>query len=156
ISQALQQQDKLEPLLRDVPERTAKLMEDLTRLGQDLARLLRETKHLRELALSLRQAQKGIDTASARWPDVRDSLKKTSELLKLSSAQLDQALSNRKEYESALRQSTELADTFAEAAPLFTEEIHTQLAEQEEGLADLSKSLDHVGNTLPAYRKGAI
>jgi chromosome segregation ATPase len=156
LGDALKQQDKLEPLLRDIPARTAKLAEELPRLGQELAKLLRQTKHLREVAAALRQTQQGIDLAVSRWPEVRTGLRRSADLLRVSSTQLDHALANRDDYEAALKETTELAETFGRAAPLFTEEIHTQLAEQERGLRDLATSLDQVGNTLPAYRKSTI
>jgi DNA repair exonuclease SbcCD ATPase subunit len=155
LGQALKQQDKLEPLLRDVPTRTAKLAEDLPKLGQEFAKLLRETKRLSEVAASLRQAQKGIDATVARWPDLRRGLTRTSELLSASGEQLDRVLKNRSEYETGLTQSTELAETFARTAPFFATQFTTQLAEQERSLADLEKSLDDVGSTLPAYKSSA-
>jgi chromosome segregation ATPase len=155
LGQALKQQDRLEPLLRDVPMRTAKLAEDLPKLGQAFAKLLRETKRLSEVAASLRQAQKGIDATVTRWPEVRRGMKRSSELLTASGDQLDHVLKNRSEYESALSQSTELAETFARTAPLFTTQVTTQLAEQERSLADLEKSLDDVSDTLPAYKASA-
>ena len=155
LGQALKQQDKLEPLLRDVPARTAKLAEDLPKLGQEFAKLLRETKRLSDVAASLRQAQKGIDATVSRWPDLRQGMKRTSDLLSASGDQLDRVLKNRTEYETGLAQSTELAETFARTAPLFTAQITTQLAEQERSLADLEKSLDDVGDTLPAYKVSA-
>jgi len=156
LGQALKQQDQIEALLRDMPQRTAKIAEDLPKLGRLFARLLRDAGRLRDVSASLRQAQKGIDTAVARWPDLRKSLRQTATLLKASSAQLDKALQNRKEYEATLKQSTELADTFALMAPLFTEQVTTQLGEQERSLADLEKSLDDVGDTLPAFHRSAV
>jgi chromosome segregation ATPase len=156
LGQTLKQQDKLEPLLRDMPTRTAKVAEGLPKLSQQFAKLLRGTEKLRELSAALRQAQKGIDTAIAHWPELRQSLKQSAALLRASSAQLDRALQNREDYEAALKQSTELAETFARMAPLFTEQITTQLGEQEKSLADLEKSLDEVGDTMPAYRRSAV
>src|SRR5207244_752909 len=63
LATALKQQDKVEPLLKDIPAHTARLAEELPTLGGDLSRLLRDTGRLKEVAVSLRQAQKGIADA---------------------------------------------------------------------------------------------
>ncbi|HEV3142794.1 MAG TPA: hypothetical protein VGZ47_02805 [Gemmataceae bacterium] len=156
LGQAVKQRDKLEPLLQDIPLRTARLAEDLPKLGKELAKLLRETKQLKEVAAALRQAQKGVDSTVARWPDLRTNLKRTSELLKLSSQQLDRALQHREEYESALEESTELAENFAIMAPMLVQQIDTQMEEQQRSLTDLEKSLDDVGDSIPNYKRSAM
>jgi ABC-type transporter Mla subunit MlaD len=156
LGQALKQQDQMESLLRDMPARTAKVAQDLPKLGRLFARLLRDTDRLRELSASLRQAQKGIDNAVAHWPDLRKSLRQSANLLKASSAQLEKALQNRNEYELTVKESTELADTFAHMAPLFVEQVTTQLSEQEHSLSDLERSLDEVGDTIPPLRRSAV
>jgi len=156
LGQALKQRDKLEPLLKDIPLRTAQLAEDLPKLGKELAKLLRETKHLKEVSTALRQAQKGIDTTVARWPDLRTNLKRTSELLKLSSQQLNYALQHREEYEAALEESTELAENFATMTPLLIQQIDAQMEEQQRTLTDLETSLDDVGDSIPSYKHSAM
>ncbi|MFL5339793.1 MAG: hypothetical protein ACJ8F7_06455 [Gemmataceae bacterium] len=156
LGQALQQQDKLEELLRDMPSRTARIAEDLPKLSRLFAKMLRDTGKLRDVAKALRQAQKGIDSAVANWPDLRRSLRQTAILLKASSDQLDRALQSRDEYEATMRQTTDLADTFARMAPLFTEQVSSRLGEQEKSLNDLERSLDEVGDTIPAFRRSAV
>jgi ABC-type transporter Mla subunit MlaD len=156
LGQTLKQQDKLEPLLRDIPSRSAKIAEELPRLLKDLSRIMRETKQMREVAAALRQAQRGIDSAVARWPELRNSLKRTAELLRTSSEQLDRAVKHRSDYEKSLKQNTELADKFADSLPLFTQQLTTHLEEQERSLAELETSLDEVGDTIPAYRRNAV
>jgi hypothetical protein len=156
LGQALKQRDKLEPLLQDIPKRTVRLAEDLPKLGKELAKLLRETKQLKEVSAALRQAQKGIDSTVSRWPDLRKNLMRTSELLRLSSQQLDRVLQHREEYESALDESTELAEDFAASAPLLIQQIDTQMAEQQRSLTDLEKSLDDVGDSIPSYKRSAM
>lgn len=155
LGQTLKQQDKLEPLLRDIPIRTAKIAEDLPRLLKGLSKIMRETKQMQEVSAALRQAQRGIDTAVAHWPELRTSLKRTSDLLRTSSQQLDHVVKHRADYEHALKQNTELAQTFAQSLPLFTRQFTTQLEEQEHSLANLESSLDEVGTTIPAYKKNA-
>ena len=149
-------QDKLEQLLRDIPERTAKLADDLPRLAREIAKLLRETKQLREVATGLRLAQKGFDATVAQWPDLRKGMKQTSSLLKTSAKQLDVVIQNRTEYETSLNQSTELADTFSKMVPLLAEQVSSQLGEQEQSLGDLEKSLDDVGDTFPEVKQSAV
>jgi hypothetical protein len=128
----------------------------LPKLGKELAKLLRETKQLKEVSAALRQAQKGIDSTVSRWPDLRTNLKRTSELLRLSSQQLDRVLQHREEYESALDESTELAEDFAASAPLLIQQIDTQMAEQQRSLTDLEKSLDDAGDSIPTYKRSAM
>lgn len=156
LGQTLKQQDKLEPLLRDIPTRTAKIADDLPRLLKEFSKVLRETRQLREVANALRQAQRGIDTAAERWPDLRVSLKRTADLLRTSSQQLDHVVKHRTEYEQALQQNTELAEDIAHTVPLFTRQLTTQLEEQERSLGDLETSLDEVGDTIPPFKKNAM
>ena len=59
------QQDKIERLLKDVPEHSARLVEELPKLTADLARILRETERLREVAALLRRRRRG---SIPRWP----------------------------------------------------------------------------------------
>jgi methyl-accepting chemotaxis protein len=156
LGQTLKQQDKLEQLLRDIPERTAKLADDLPRLAREIAKLLRETKQLREVAAGLRLAQKGVDATVAQWPEMRKGMKQTSSLLKTSAKQLDTVIKNRAEYETSLNQSTELAETFSRMVPLLAEQVSSQLGEQEQSLGDLEKSLDEVGESFPDIRRDAV
>jgi chromosome segregation ATPase len=156
MAAALKQRDQVEPLLRQVPEQAARLAEQLPRLGEDLAQMLRDTGKLKEVATSLRQAQQGIDAAVQRWPQLRAGLSRSSDLLKATQKQLDQALENRQEYESALRQTIFLAKTFAIVLPEFTDQIDRQLAQHEQSLGDLSQSIHEVGESMPVYGRTAI
>src|SRR5262245_16287827 len=156
LGQTLKQQDKLELLLRDIPERTAKLADDLPRLAREVAKLLRETKQLHAVAEALRVAQKGIDATVAQWPEWRKGMKQTSALLKTSAKQLDKVIENRAEYEASLNQSTELAETFARMVPLMAEQVSSQLDEQEGSLSDLEKNLDEMGDSFPEMKRSAM
>jgi uncharacterized phage infection (PIP) family protein YhgE len=147
---ALKQQDQVEPLLRDVPEHSARLAEELPKLGADLAQVLRDTARLKEVAAALRQAQKGIDSAVARWPELRTSLGRSATLLRILQQQLDQVIQHRGQYERALRQTAELSDMFVQMLPWYTEHMERQLAQQEDGLTELGQTLDEFGDTLPA------
>jgi hypothetical protein len=156
MAAALKQRDQVEPLLKQVPEQAAVLAEQLPRLGADLANVLRETKQLKEVAASLRQAEAGVNNAMDRWPQLRAMLTRSARLLKATQTQLDQALGNRQEYESAMRQTILLAKTFAVLLPEFTSQIDRQLAEHEHALRDLSASINEVGAAVPVYEQTAI
>jgi tetrahydromethanopterin S-methyltransferase subunit B len=151
LALALKQQDKVEPLLKDVPEHAARLVEELPKLGGDLARILRDTRRLKEVAAALRQANKGIDNAVARWPELRITLTRFATTLQVTHGQLDQALQHREEYETAMKQSILLGDSFAELLPLVTDQIDNRLEEEEQALDELGQSLDEVKGALPAY-----
>ena len=153
LALALTQQDKVEVLLRSVPETTARLADELPRLTAELSRVLRETQKLKDVAKSLRMAQKGVEVAVAKWPDLRTSLARSASLLKMMRQQLDAALDRRQEYEAALKQSIVLADTFATLLPSYVESLDLKLQQQEQGLDDLGKSLDEVGSTIPVYAR---
>lgn len=148
---ALKQQDKLEAVLRTVPEHSARLADELPRLVGDLSRILRETERLREVAATLRQAQKGIDAAVARWPELKTNLGKAATLLRATQKQLREALARRDQYEAALNQSIVLADSFATLLPVYLESLDRQLKEQEEGLDELGRGLDDVTSAMPEY-----
>jgi hypothetical protein len=155
LATALAQQDKLEPVLKDAPAQAARLAEELPQLGGDLARILRDTSRLKEVAAGLRQAQKGIDTAVARWPEVRTTLGRMATLLGATRDQLDQALKHRGDYEAALQQTVLVGETFTAMLPLFTEQIDGRLDEEEQALGELGQSLEEVRAALPAYEQAA-
>lgn len=148
---ALKQQDQIEPLLKNVPEHAARLAEELPKLGEDLARILRDTQRLKEVAVALREAQKGIETTVARWPELHTTLSGSAKALKTLQRQLRMVVDQRAEYEAALQQSVVLADAFATMLPLFTLQLEGQLREQEQALDELGQGLDEVTAALPAY-----
>src|SRR5262249_5412258 len=148
-------QDKLEPLLKEIPSHANRLAEELPKLGSDLARVLRDTRRLSEVAGAIRQAQKGIDTAVARWPELRTALAKLAVVLKAARNQLDQAMDHRESYESAMRQTVQLADSFASMLPLITDQFDCRLDDEEQTLTELGESLDEVSTALPTYARTA-
>jgi DNA repair ATPase RecN len=153
LATALKQQDKVEALLRDVPEHSARLADELPKLTGDLTRVLRETERLKDVATMLRGAQKGVETAVARWPALKTDLGKAATLLRSTQGQLRQALERRQEYESALRQSIVLAESFATLLPVYLESLDRQLQEQEQGLDELGRGLDDVSAVMPEYAR---
>jgi hypothetical protein len=153
LALALKQQDKLDGLLKSVPEHSARLADELPKLTADLSRILRETERLKEVAVALRQAQKGVDAAVARWPALKTNLSKTATLLRSTQGQLRQALARREEYEAALKQSIVLADSFATLLPVYLESLDRQLEQQEEGLDGLDRGLADVSSAMPEYAR---
>jgi hypothetical protein len=150
---AMKQQDKIEFLLKDIPERTAKMAEELPKLTADLTHILRETEKLKEVGTMLRQAQKAVNMAVSKWPEMKTNLSKASTLLRATQTQIEEAVARRKEYEAALSQSIVLADSFGTLLPIYLESLDRQLEQQELGLNDLGHGLDEVTTSIPAYAK---
>ncbi len=153
LALALKQQDKIEVLLKNVPEHSARLADELPKLTGDLTRILRETERLKEVAATLRQAEKGVAAAVAKWPGLKTNLSKAAVLLRSTQVQIRQALERRQDYEAALKQSIVLADSFATLLPIYLESLDRQLEQQEEGLGDLSHGLDEVTVAMPEYAR---
>src|SRR5262249_49800430 len=103
LGKALEEQKKLEPLLKNIPAATAHLAEELPALGGDLAKVLRDTEQLKDVAAALREAQKGVDAAVARWPDLRKTLGQSAKLIRSTQEQLDHAVANEAEFDTALK-----------------------------------------------------
>jgi hypothetical protein len=155
LATALAQQAKLEPVLKQVPSTAARLAEELPRIGEELSRVLRDTGNMKEVAASLRQAQKGIDAAVEHWPELRTALRSSAKLLRTTRGQLDKAVSNRKDYRAAMNQSVVLAETFATLLPLLTDQLDNRLDEEEQALNNLEQSLGDVQMVLPVYARTA-
>ena len=119
---------------------SARLAESLPKLGTDLARILRDTEKLKDVAGSLRQAQKGIDSSLARWPELRTTLSRSATLLKATQQQMRHVIEHRDDYERALGDTIALTDEFADRLPRFT--------------THLDKIKDQV--QLKGFRKGKV
>ncbi len=153
LAAALEQQEKVGPLLQDVPQRAAQLAEDLPKASEDLCRILRDTERLKMVAQALRQARAGIDGAASRWPELQTTLAHSAKLLRATRDQLDVAIEHRPEYEASLRQSIALAESFALMLPLLTDQLDARLDEEERALHGLGQSLEEVQTVLPAYHR---
>jgi len=149
LGTALKDQQTVEPLLKDVPEHAARLAEELPRLGADLAKILRDTSRLKEVAAMLREAQKAIDTAVARWPDLRKTLARSAVLLRATQQQLNRALENRDMFEVSLEITVLLVRALTTALPALADQLDANLQEQEQSLASLEHSINEVGGSLP-------
>jgi hypothetical protein len=152
---ALKRRDAVEPILKELPNHAARLADDLPRIGKDLARMLADTRNLKDVAKAMRQAQKGIDSAVLRWPELRTTLSRLAVVLSATREQLNHAMQHRKEYEAAMTESVQIADTFAAMLPLVTDQLDGRLDEEDQTLDELGQSLDEVGSALPAYEQAA-
>jgi uncharacterized phage infection (PIP) family protein YhgE len=155
LATALAQQEKVEPLLKRLPEQSAKMAEALPQLSGNLGKVLRETDRLKELASGLRQAQKGLDTAVKRWPELRTTLSRSATLLKGTQQQLRGVVEHRQEYEKAVGEAITLTEQFADRVPQFTHNLDSQLQQQEESFQQLGESIDDVTASLPVYSRSA-
>jgi hypothetical protein len=155
LGAALKYQEKVEPLLKEMPGHAARLADDLPRFGGDLSRLLRDTGRLREVALGLRQAQSGLNATVENWPETQATLSRLALALGATRDQLDQAVRHRREYEAAMEQTVRLADTFVSLLPIITDQLEGRLDEEERTLTELGQSIEEVDNVLPAYAQTA-
>jgi methyl-accepting chemotaxis protein len=155
LATALQQQDKVEGLLKNVPEYAARLTEQLPQLADSLAKILRDTSRLKEVGKLLRQTQTGIDSAVARWPQLRKNLAQSSTLLRNTRNQLDYVLTHRDEYEASLQHTLLLSRTISAALPLLAEQLEMELDDQERALTSLDDSINDVHDVLPRLARGA-
>ncbi|MFN4259490.1 MAG: hypothetical protein ACK4RK_09325 [Gemmataceae bacterium] len=156
LALALQQQDKLEPLLKGMPRRAALLAEELPKVGADLAAILREARRFQEVAAALRQAQESLQKTVASWPELSRTLRNSATLLRTTQRQLDRVVTNRAQYEAARNQTAVLADTFAAMLPMLTDQLDNRLDEEEQALHELESSLQEVNRALPVYERSTL
>ncbi|MBL8794438.1 MAG: hypothetical protein JNM56_11070 [Planctomycetia bacterium] len=112
---------------------------------------------LAEIAQSLDVLARNIDAPAGdmRAAELRQTLRRSAALLRTGVRQLDEVLKNRNGYEDALRHSVLVAETFAAALPILTEQLDLRLAEEEHALDELEASLKEVRTALPVYRRMA-
>lgn len=112
---------------------------------------------LAEIAQSLDGLAKNIDAPAqdVRAAELRLTLRRSAGLLRTGVRQLDEVLKNRNGYEDTLRQSVLIAETFAAALPILTEQLDHRLAEEEHALDELEVSLKEVRTALPIYQRTA-
>jgi TolA-binding protein len=155
MAAALKQQDKVEALLKSVPEQAARMSEQLPELVAALSKILRDASRLKEVGKLLRQTHKALDTALQRWPELRKNLGRSAVLLRTTQSQLQHVLKHRDEYETSLQHALMLSRTISAALPLLTEQLEMELDDQEQALADLDDSIKDVRESLPSYAHGA-
>jgi chromosome segregation ATPase len=155
LANALTQQDKIEALLKSVPQHAARLSDQLPELTATLSKILRDASRLKEVGKLLRQTQKAIETALERWPELRKNLGRSAVLLRNTQSQLEHVLTHRSEYEASLQHTLTLSRTISAALPLLTEQLEMELDDQEQALANLDDSIKDVREALPSYARGA-
>lgn len=155
LAAALQQQDKVEGLLKNVPEYAARLTDQLPHLAESLTKILRDTARLKEVGKLLRQTHTGINNAVARWPELRKNLGRSSVLLRNTQTQLDYVLTHREEYEASLQHTLLLSRTIASSLPLLSEQLEMEVGDQERSLTNLDESINDVRESLPGFASGA-
>jgi chromosome segregation ATPase len=155
LAVALKQQDKVERLLKSVPQHAARLAEQLPELSSSLTKILRDTSHLKDIGKLLRQTQKAVETAVERWPELRKNLGRSAVLLRTTQKQLQNVLTHRADYEASLQNSLVLSRTFSAALPLLTEQLEMELGDQEQVLSNLGDSIDDANAALPGFARGA-
>ncbi|MGE3806402.1 MAG: hypothetical protein AB7K24_17165 [Gemmataceae bacterium] len=151
LAVALEQQDKIEPLLKQVPERIGKLAEEMPKVTGNLARMLRQTGDLDEVAKALRQADQELAGVTARWPDLQKTLAHSARLLRATSGQLDDAIKNRKQYEAAVHQSIVLAEALGTLLPTLSRQLDSEVRDQALALEELEQSVDEFSGVIPHY-----
>ncbi|HEY7313371.1 MAG TPA: hypothetical protein VH643_28740 [Gemmataceae bacterium] len=155
LATALKQQDKVEALLRNVPENAARLADQLPDLASSLSKILRDTSRLEEIGKLLRQTQTAVEVAVKRWPELRKNLGRSSVLLRNTQSQLKNVLTHRSEYEASLQHTLVLSKSITAALPLLTEQLEMELDDQEQALTNLGDSINDVNATLPGAARGA-
>jgi uncharacterized phage infection (PIP) family protein YhgE len=156
LAQAIKNQDKVEPLLKNVPEHAARLSEELPKLGGDLAKVLRDTEKMKEVAEQLRQAQKGLEKALSGWPQIREAVTGTARVLKATQAQLATAVARQDDFKQAMNDTAKLSEDVAQALTMSTEELEKQMERHEKSFDELGQSAEGVSKSVPAYRDTAI
>src|SRR5262245_2413244 len=144
LALALKQQDKVEALLKSVPEHAARLADQLPDLASSLAKILRDTSRLKEIGKLLRQTRLAVETAVERWPELRKNLGRSAVLLRATQGQLKNVLTHRDDYEASLQNTLVLSRTFSAALPLLTEQLEMELDDQEQALSNLGDSINDV------------
>ena len=148
LAVALARQAEVERLSADLPDRVARLAEELPRLTADLSKALRGAERLRGVAVALRESRRGVDAAVASLPRVRSGLSGAAALLRATRDQLDQAVRHRAEYEAAREQVEGLAEEVVGLLPTLAHGLEARLDEEDRVLAEMEEGLTLV-NAAP-------
>src|SRR5262245_53897039 len=146
LGRAIKDQDKLEAVLKTMPQNTARLAAELPALTADLTRVLREAERLKDVSASLRQTQKGMAAALEKLPKARQGMRDSAVRLRAFQKQLDEAVTSPRSKDT-LRKTIELTDAAAQVVPLLAAQIE-QLDTPHQGLEALSRNLGEVSGSL--------
>lgn len=106
---------------------------------------------VQDLAVTLRRAARTMEATATRWPELRAMLARLADLLRITHAELDTALTRQNDFEEVLRHTVWLAEGLATILPVVTDQLAAQLDHQDQSLADLGQSITDLGNVLPKY-----
>ncbi len=155
LDSALEQQEKIEPLLKDLPNQIATLADALPRFGADLAGILRETGRIKSTATALRQAEDHVNSVVANWPKLQRSLGQGAKLLRASQQQLDLVIKNRSTYEQAIHETVALTMAFGEMIAALKSQLNARLDEEDQILRDMEIACQDTANTIPGTQRTA-
>jgi uncharacterized phage infection (PIP) family protein YhgE len=150
LGRALEKQKEVEALLKDAPERAGRFAEQLPRLAEELAQVLRGASRLKATAKGLRTAQASIQAAVERWPETATALERAADILVTTRRQINMVLSQREPLDIARREAAELAERLAVLAPAYADQVVARLDEHEHSLAELEGHLDRAAAASPA------
>lgn len=156
LKTSLEQREKLEEVLKSVPETSATLAKELPQIGKDLAAMLRETADLKEVATSLRESSRGINSTVSSWPALQKSMQASAKLLRSTQSKLKVALENESSHKQALLESMKTADSLARVMPMVSEQLDEQLQNQSKSLDALQGSMTRVNQNVPSLSATAI
>jgi len=94
LGNAVKNQDKLDPVLKTLPEKTSQLAKALPLLLDDFQKVLKETEKLKEISKGLGQAEGLLASAEKSWPGARDGLMKSAKQLRELKVKIDDGLKN--------------------------------------------------------------
>lgn len=149
---ALERRDKLDPLLRDTPERARKLSEALPKISASFAESLRQATRLRELTRSMHQAAEILTRQADSWSQTRQSVRQIARVLETAAEHLQQITSNREQFDSATDQLNDFMTTLADLLPILTEAIDSSLGVDADDIRTLRQHLDQTARYLPDLR----
>jgi DNA repair ATPase RecN len=155
LDAALDQQEKIEPLLKDLPNQITTLADALPRFGSDLAGILRETGRIKSTATALRHAEDHVNAVIANWPKLQGSLGQGAQLLRASQQRLDVVVKNRATYETAIHETAALTGTFGEMIAVLKSQLNKRLDEEDQILREMEIACQDTANTIPGTQKTA-
>ncbi|MBI1918082.1 MAG: hypothetical protein HYS12_25605 [Planctomycetes bacterium] len=154
LGRALKDHDKLEAVLKGIPQNTARLAEELPTLSADLAKVLREAERLKEVSANLRQTQKDMASAVAKLPKARQGLRDSAVRLRELQKKLDVAVQSPRSKDT-LEKTVELTEAAAQVVPLLAARLE-QMDAPHQGLATLSEKLGEVRGSLPQMADSTV
>ncbi len=153
---ALSHRDKLEPLLRETPQRAATLATTLPKLAETLADSLRQTSRLREMTKGLQQAAAVLQKQADHWSQTRQNIQQIARGLEIRAEQLRRITDQPDEFDSVRRQIADLVTTLTDLLPLLTDVVGDSPRTDADNLEQLRGNLEHTAERIPDLRDRAV